>query len=728
MNVERVLRGILVGGVSLVPFIVLIVTHSTFFPFVVGKNFAFRALVEVLTPIWVVLMLMHASYRPRRSWILVSSVVFVCVVAVADLFGENVLKSVWSNFERMEGLVTLVHILLYSLMAGVVFASEAVRMWFWRISIAVATYVSLYAVAQAVLTNTFRLDATLGNPIYLAVYVLFHIFIALVCAFRPTISSFEKWLLLATVPLQLWVLFMTATRGASIGLVLGFLVTSAGLLYARRESRVVRLVSISVLVSILLVVGAFAAFKDSSFVQESRVLKRFVTISLTEGTVFARTVVWGMAWEGVKEKPLLGWGQENFNLVFNKYYDPRMYAQEPWFDRTHNAVFDWLIAAGVLGLLAYLSLFISTLWVLYRTDSFTTLQKWLLVGLLVAYGFHNLTVFDQIVSYILFFSLIAWVHATARDQQKTLFSNRVFFEHQWKRWLTFLSALIVGVVVVWSLQSKPLLANLLLIGGLQDASRASLAAKDEALVQARQYAVDALIQLTEAGVLGTYGSQEVFEHRAQVASRFASAEWMPEEEKKLWFETAEEGLRSLEIQAPGDARFPVFLGTLYGSFDEHEKAKEALLRAEKISPRKQSVLIELSANALVREDTQASRTYLERAYSLEPSYKTAGVLYAIRLVNEGDTETFDSVFSDVAYIGSDSRVLTTLVREGEHERAFTAWENAFSSSLEPKIAFLLARIYAEAGDTQRAIDALRSASAIDPRAQGEAEQVIKTLQ
>ena len=63
-----------------------------------------------------------------------------------------------------------------------------------------------------------------------------------------------------------------------------------------------------------------------------------------------------MAIKGFIEKPILGWGQEGFNFVFNKYYDPRMYTQEPWFDRAHNTYLDWLIVGGALGLLSYLAI------------------------------------------------------------------------------------------------------------------------------------------------------------------------------------------------------------------------------------------------------------------------------------------------------------------------------------------------------------------------------------
>ena len=45
--------------------------------------------------------------------------------------------------------------------------------------------------------------------------------------------------------------------------------------------------------------------------------------------------------------------------MFAEHYDPRMYKQEPWFDRAHNVFFDWFVAGGVLGLVAYLALYLT---------------------------------------------------------------------------------------------------------------------------------------------------------------------------------------------------------------------------------------------------------------------------------------------------------------------------------------------------------------------------------
>src|SRR3989344_4257539 len=99
---EKTLRWIVLIGVFALPFIVFIVADSLFFPFITGKNFAFRIIVEVLTGAWLVLALVNPTFRPRRSWLLGAFAIFVGIVAIADALGVYPFKSFWSNYERMD--------------------------------------------------------------------------------------------------------------------------------------------------------------------------------------------------------------------------------------------------------------------------------------------------------------------------------------------------------------------------------------------------------------------------------------------------------------------------------------------------------------------------------------------------------------------------------------------------------------------------------------------------
>ena len=196
----------------------------------------------------------------------------------------------------------------------------------------------------------------------------------------------------------------------------------------------------------------------------------------------------------------------------------------------------------------------------------------------------------------------------------------------------------------------------------------------------------------------------------------------------LWLSFAEKGLLEETARFEGNARALVFLASLYTAYEQHEKAHLTLQRGRAVSPNKQDIIISQAANALARGDTQEARAHIENAYILEPSYDRAAELYAIRLIREGDYTAFGEVFAGNTHLGSSQRVLSLLVEAAQHERALGLWEQAFKAELEPRIAFLLAQVYATKGDMQRAIASIERAYIIDPRAREEGERVIETLQ
>jgi len=129
-----------------------------------------------------------------------------------------------------------------------------------------------------------------------------------------------------------------------------------------------------------------------------------------------------MSIQGFKEKPLLGWGQDNFPYVFAKYHDPHMYGQEPWFDRSHNVFFDWLIAAGALGLLSHLALYGVAAYLTLKTRGFSKGEKSLIYGVLIAQFVNNLFIFDNLASYILFFALLAYISVVYAEYNEKPYS------------------------------------------------------------------------------------------------------------------------------------------------------------------------------------------------------------------------------------------------------------------------------------------------------------------
>jgi len=97
------------------------------------------------------------------------------------------------------------------------------------------------------------------------------------------------------------------------------------------------------------------------------VLRRFgVWINISKN---ARFMAWGAAVDAFMERPVLGWGPNNFEFAYNKYYQPEYFGY-PWsttrYDNAHNVVLNTLAEQGAVGLASYLFLVGSPVVLLWR--------------------------------------------------------------------------------------------------------------------------------------------------------------------------------------------------------------------------------------------------------------------------------------------------------------------------------------------------------------------------
>ncbi len=102
---------------------------------------------------------------------------------VSTFVGADPFRSFWSNFERMEGYVTLIHLFAFFLVAASVLFRSNVWNLLLKTTLGVSVYISLYGVLQllgflTINQSGVRLDGTLGNAAYLAIYCIFAIFFA----------------------------------------------------------------------------------------------------------------------------------------------------------------------------------------------------------------------------------------------------------------------------------------------------------------------------------------------------------------------------------------------------------------------------------------------------------------------------------------------------------------------------------------------------------------------
>ncbi len=715
---------------------------AMFFPFITGKNFVFRILIEVLVGVYVLLALREPKYRPRASLIMWAVGIFVAWIAVATIVSVDPTKSFWSNFERMEGYIALLHLFAYFLMVGAVVAAEEWWKKLFQCSIVASVVMAFYGLLQLAhkipisSQSGARLDGTFGNATYLAVFMLFNLFITLFMLVRQRKSTVAQVLYGIALVLQVIVLYYTETRGAVLGVIGGLVIAAiyVGWKGAGHEWRTLRRVSLWGLGAIVVLVVAFFALRSTPFVQHSSTLGRIASISLTDPTTAARFQIWHMALQGFVQSPktiIAGWGQENFNFVFNKYYVPQMYSQEQWFDRAHDQFLDWLVDGGLPAFLLYVSFFVLAVWYIFRSDLEVPEQA-VLLGLLAAYAFNNLFVFDDLMSSVYFFLVLAFAHSLSKKMPpRWMFLSRPMGE----KGLAVAAPIVVVVtlLVVWTanmpgiVRAQNIIAALTTQVAVKDASGNITGQPKDPKVLLQNFET----ALGEGIWPGTpMGRQEVTEQLLQYASGLAASTSIDPSVKQDTANAAQNAAAALLAQRQHDARIELFDGAFLDSFSQYPQALQVLSEALADSPKKQQIMFEIGVVYLNANDTKDALPVLKTAFDEAPDYTDARILYASALFYSGDKTDADALLIQGfgSTIVDDSRLLQVYVNTKQYDRVVQIWQLRVKNDPENTQDELgLAAAYYTAGDKADAIVALNRAAQLDPALATQIQTVITQI-
>lgn len=716
-----------------IPFVPFFVADSMFFPFITGKNFLFRILIELMAGGVIVLALRDPAYRPRFSWVSMAVLSLMAAATLATLTSVEPVKSFWSNFERMEGLLGMLHIGLWFFVASILLSTEKLWERFLQTSLGASFIMSAYGLLQVAGAFTInqggvRVDGTFGNAIYMAVYALFHIFIGLFLMLRFKGHRAVQYCYGITVFLNAVMLYYTATRSATLGLLGGLLVAALGIGIFDTSRPHLRKWAVGAIVAIAVIVVGFFAIRNLESVQQNPVLSRFASISTTETTIKARFMIWGMAMEGFAERPLVGWGQENFSYVFNKYYNPQMYAQEQWFDRAHNAYIDWLIAGGILALAAFLSLFAAAAWAFLRGPGLTIAERSVLIGLLAAYAFHSFFVFDNLFSSVYFFLLLALAHAlTRRAIPRSIALTRPVVGPAFAVGSMASAAGVIAAIVFLNMPGIATAKNL--IDAISSSTLGRNALGD--VVPMSRDPKENLAAFTAVATEHPMGRQEAVEQLLQSAAALAVNQNIAPDVRAQFIELAR--VRGLEMltQRPDDARLELFYGAFLNQAGSYQEALPHLLRAHELSPNKQWILFETAINTYVEiGEFEKAIALTKQAYELAPEFREARIFYATALIVGGkvaEAEQYLTEWFDTPVI-NDSRLLSAYARLKVSHRVEAIWAlrvEADPDNIQTLVSYAVAQ--KENGKLAESMATLRLAAQKAPQYRDALAQVAREL-
>lgn len=713
INTKRLLTYTVFASLLAVVLVPLIKTNLFLFPFITGKNFLFRLVVEVGFASWLILIMRHPEYRPRRSPLLWAVLVFVSATALSTIFGVNPYRSFWSNYERMEGLVTFLHLGAFFLMASSMLRAKAEELLFFRTSLGVSLLLSFYGLLQwfgvlKTYQSATRVEATIGNSAYLAMYLLFHIAIAAWLWSKSSRSKGNSFLYGGIVLFEVFILFLTQTRGTLLGLVAALLV-GAGVTAFLQKGKV-RQYALGALGAVILLVALFIPLRNTSFVQENGALGRLASISLSDTTTKSRFTIWKMGYEGFKEKPIFGWGPENYLVVFNKYYEPSLWPQEPWFDRAHNVFFDWLVMGGIVGLLSYLSLFGASLYILLGPSRklFSVSERVIFLAIFAGYMVHNLFVFDNITSYIIFFSILALLCARTGGEDKI------------GREATGEGAQSLLI---------PLVAVFLVFGAYFFVYKGAMASR--ALIQAlgSKSAEEGLAKFKKVFSLNTFGSNEALEQFLIGSVGVLQNQNISNEIKNGFYTLANEtAAKELTRSKRVDARQLLMYGSYLGRLGNFAEAEKILAEARVLSPHKQQIIFEQINTAINQNKTKEALALAKEVFSLDPSYPEARRIYAIILIVSGKGEEAEKLLADSKEPVTDVRVAQAYMRVGQNKKAVSMLEKIIAGGQKDSQLYLvLASAYLHSGERAKAVAALEKASELNPNFKAETDFLISEI-
>ena len=336
-------------------------------PLVVPKAIYARVLIEVALAAWLILLLVSPAHRPRPSWILAALFAWLGVAALSTVFSINPTNSLWSEYTQMGGVVNMAHWCLFGLMTASMFRTREDWTRILTISAAVsgvAAFVGL--IVPIAFHEDDRLVATLGNGLFAGGY--FCVSAGLVVArllLRP--SRGLAVLLYAALCLDLVALWFSASRMGLVAILIFAVVLALGCLLWGEQRRI-RWAAGGILAAVLVCAVVLVAFSTVASIPETDStvgVRRLVNTNLSDIGVMGRPTTMRASIQAVGDRPLLGYGPENFVDAWGRYA-PGDWNTDKLHRDSHGTFTEALATTGILGLAAYATLWLLMLWVAAR--------------------------------------------------------------------------------------------------------------------------------------------------------------------------------------------------------------------------------------------------------------------------------------------------------------------------------------------------------------------------
>ena len=395
-TVERVLLASVRGCLGVVLAMPLVVLVDAAHGFIVGKALVAYTAIEVALVLWALLVLANPAFLPPRSKLLALLALGLAWGVVAAGFGASWQRSLWSTYARMGGIVGGAHWLAFAVLVAAVFRPRRLLRGLISINLGVSVVVAALALCSAyelplplygpLPERDFpRVGGVIGNAIPMGVYAVLNVVLALTLlatdlAGRPRSdadpaapSGAAKRLALrlfwALAAIANGLAFSTAGSLTAAMAVLGGGTLCAGALAIGSTGRwrVAAIASLALASTAAIALVAVFLFVEPAAedTYQHPLVKRIAEVGAGSDAALDRLYAWQAGWAGFLARPMLGWGPENFLVVFGRYGNEGAALAQPHAD-AHNAWVEKIATEGLPGVACLLALWVVVAMALLR--------------------------------------------------------------------------------------------------------------------------------------------------------------------------------------------------------------------------------------------------------------------------------------------------------------------------------------------------------------------------
>ena len=443
-----------VFAILCVPFVVF---FEVFYPYTVPKALWVQTLNWIMLSIYLCGIILnkelYVRYKPKLNFIFYLYLTYILLYFLSSIFGDNFNFSFFGEFQRMNGIYWYLHTLIFLFILS---GCSNINKFFYNLfsfifftgfifaTFYILEYYKIFYFDMPGYSDQTRAVFTTGNPGFAGLYMMLIFFIGF-GLFKVNFVNIPFSLLrlnqikylykcyiyylyvFITMFLLLYAIILTASRSVIPGLLSGIIMYVFLLFFSFKNQISQRNLINVICVIIFIFISILLLFLVTGIIDTS--MDRFADIfnNQREGGdmgLSSRLSNINVAIKAFLERPLLGYGMNNFIIPYNKFVIPSQITTREM-DNAHNIFLHILSTGGILTLLTYLYLMFLIMLNSIREGRFIFSDKdYGLSGIMfvipiffVGYFIHQLFWFDIHETYLLIMIMFAIMNMSVKTPE-----------------------------------------------------------------------------------------------------------------------------------------------------------------------------------------------------------------------------------------------------------------------------------------------------------------------